>query len=427
VAAPNGKILGLFENLATRKPVLTLFNLEIFNLFSRLDYLFRLKSFRYQEFLKYSLLRRSYFLSALHFCLRGYDQVIRGDRRLAFTLNDQYCEYVESVYLKANPDVQEKIKNKQIPDGLSHFMKVGYQEILDKKRQYAVDVSMHKILKIIKNKNPKKGKHLCLFAHFDPQGLIDPYVIVYLETLKTMGFDIVFISENIQKKELSKLNRLCFRVLQRSAGGLDFGSWYSALSYLKLNLNHYDTVILANDSAYFPIRPVNQLLEKMRKLDFWGFTESLQRGSTSNPYHIQSYFMGFSKLARKKGLLDQFLSQYEKHPILSKCGIIEIFEYGMTLWALNLKLKVGALCDLKDCYEYTKQMRQVPSLDRITPTLDLWDTLIEAEECPILKVGLVRDNPKNNFNVAIAKKLLDKGSYQFKLITNHIQRISQKS
>jgi lipopolysaccharide biosynthesis protein len=241
-----------------------------------------------------------------------------------------------------------------------------------------------------------------------------------------MGCDIVFISENIQKKELKKLNRLCFRVVQRSVGGLDFGSWYSALSYLELNLNSYEFVLLANDSVYFPVQPVDQLLKKMKTSDFWGITESLQRGSTPNSYHLQSYFMGFSKLARKKGLLNQFLSQYEKHPILSKCGIIEIFEYGMTQWALNLKLKVGSLCNLKDCYEYTKKMRQVPSLDSVTPTLDLWDTLIEAEECPILKVGLVRDNPKNNFDAGIAKKLLDKGSYKFKLIANHIRRIKNQ-
>ena len=405
---------------------LTLFNLGIFIFFSRANYLFRLKSFRYQEFLKHSFLRKFSILSSLHFCLRGYDQVIRGDRRLAFTLNGQYYEYIESVYLKANPDVVEKIKAKQIPDGLCHFLRQGYKEILDGKRRYAVDVSMPTVSKIIKNPSSKRGNHLCLFAHYDPQGLIDPYVIVYLETLKAMGCDIVFISETAQKKELTKLNRLCFRVIQRSAGGLDFGSWYSALSYLELNLNSYEFVLLANDSAYFPIRPVGQLLKKMKTFDFWAITESLQRGSTSNPYHLQSYFMGFSKLARRKGLLGQFLSQYEKYPILSKCGIIEIFEYGMTQWAFNLKLKVGALCDLKACYEYTKKIRKVPNLDRVTPTLDLWDTLIEADQCPILKVGLVRDNPKNNFDMGIAKKLLDKGSYQFELIVNHIRRIKHQ-
>jgi lipopolysaccharide biosynthesis protein len=349
--------------------------------------------------------------------------VIRGDRRLGFKISGQYYEYVELIYLKANPDVREKIKDKHIPDGLSHFLRVGYREILDKKRQYAVDVSMPKVSAITKNPSSKKGKHLCLFAHFDPHGLIDPYVILYLETLKSIGCDIVFVTENAQKKELKKLGQLCFRVVQRSAGGLDFGSWYSALTFLKLNLNSYDTVILANDSAYFPVKPIDQLLKKMKKFDFWGITESLQQGSTSNSYHTQSYFMAFSKPARKKGLLNQFLSQYEKYPILSKCGIIEIFEYGMTRWALNLKLKVGALCDLKRCYEYTKKIRKVPNLNCLTPTLDLWDTLITEEQCPILKIGLVRDNPKNNYDEAIAKKLLDKGSYPFELIARHIQRI----
>jgi hypothetical protein len=97
----------------------------------------------------------------------------------------------------------------------------------------------------------------------------------------------------------------------------------------------------------------------------------------------------------------------------------------MTQWALDLKLKVGAFCGLKDCYEYTKKIRKVPGLDCITPTLDLWDTLIDYEQCPILKVGLVRDNPKNNFEAAAARQVLGNGSYKFELIETHIQRIKK--
>ena len=400
---------------------------KLSKIWARLDCALRFASFRYREFLKYPLLRRSPLLSFIHFLLRGYDQVLRGDRRLAFTLEGRYFEYVEEVYLRANPDVAQKVASGELPDGLSHFIRTGYREISAKKRKFTIGSPLPRVERIIKNPKGKANPHLCLFAHYDPQGLIDPYVVHYLKTLRSQGCDIVFISESARDPELKKLKGLCFRVIQRSRGGLDLGSWYTALKKLPLDLSRYVWVIFANDSVYFPIRSPEPMFQKAEsgKFDFWGITESLQKGAAPEPYHIQSYFLGFSKEARRKGLFGRFLAQFESHPVLSKCGIIDLFEYGMTRWAMDLKLRVGVYCGLKDCYEAAKKVRRVPPLDRTTPTLDLWDTLIRSSQCPILKVGLFRDHLRKGFDPSLAQKLVAEGSYDFKLIENHIRRIKK--
>jgi hypothetical protein len=41
---------------------------------------------------------------------------------------------------------------------------------------------------------PPGRRALVLFAHFDPQGVVDPYVVYYLNALHGLGATIVFVS-----------------------------------------------------------------------------------------------------------------------------------------------------------------------------------------------------------------------------------------
>src|SRR6202161_3084025 len=41
---------------------------------------------------------------------------------------------------------------------------------------------------------PFGRRTLILFAHFDPQGVVDPYVVYYLKALYGLGATIVFVS-----------------------------------------------------------------------------------------------------------------------------------------------------------------------------------------------------------------------------------------
>ena len=51
------------------------------------------------------------------------------------------------------------------------------------------------------------GRKVCLFAHFDPEGIIRDYVVYYLQALKDEGFEIFFIttSEKIHSNEILKI------------------------------------------------------------------------------------------------------------------------------------------------------------------------------------------------------------------------------
>ena len=41
---------------------------------------------------------------------------------------------------------------------------------------------------------PSQSGRVCLFAHYDPHGIVDPYVFHYLAQLRGLDADILFVS-----------------------------------------------------------------------------------------------------------------------------------------------------------------------------------------------------------------------------------------
>ena len=57
---------------------------------------------------------------------------------------------------------------------------------------------------------------LCVFAHYDRDGLIEDYVLYYLQALKEVCYDIIFVSDcDIQATELEKLFPITNMVLAK--------------------------------------------------------------------------------------------------------------------------------------------------------------------------------------------------------------------
>lgn len=71
-----------------------------------------------------------------------------------------------------------------------------------------------------------KFKRTAIFAHFDKHNLIDDYVIIYLEKLKEVVDDIIFVSDcNLETKEIKKIEHLILNNICQKHGEYDFGSY----------------------------------------------------------------------------------------------------------------------------------------------------------------------------------------------------------
>jgi hypothetical protein len=174
-------------------------------------------------------------------------------------------------------------------------------------------------------------------------------------------------------------------------------------------------VVMANDSVYGPICPIDELLAKIdfSQADLWGCTESWQ-----TRYHLQSYLIAFSPRVVASEAWRKFWATVR--PTWSKVWLVRLYEIGLT----QAMLKAGFTCKavwpyqslIKDLdpellmdhpeggpnladptirarQHHTRHIRSAAVLRLpLNPTSDLWRQLLRAK-FPFIKRELLRDNP----------------------------------
>lgn len=148
-------------------------------------------------------------------------------------------------------------------------------------------------------------KRLAIFAFYNGKGLINDYVVTYLEYLKEVSDSIIFVADNEPNvKELSKIYPLVSHIESYHHGEYDFGSYKIGFNYAKEHylLDDVDEIILCNDSC-FCVDSLKPAFDKMdtKSCDFWSMT-------ASNEYepHLQSFFL----VVKKKLFNSEVFSNY---------------------------------------------------------------------------------------------------------------------
>ena len=138
----------------------------------------------------------------------------------------------------------------------------------------------------------KKKSNICIFSHYDPDGLVDSYVVHYLQELTKCHCDIIFVttSHKLAQEQINKISPYCKKNYHiKITSEWILIHFKCGLNYID-NLIEYDKLILANDSVYGPFYDLEKLFNYgvVKGLDIWGATDSW-----AHKYHIQSYFIVF--------------------------------------------------------------------------------------------------------------------------------------
>ena len=138
-------------------------------------------------------------------------------------------------------------------------------------------------------------KRVAIFASYSKDGIIPEYVLYYLQGLKMVVEEIVFVADSdVQPGEEDKLKGLVRYSKCGRHGCYDFGSYRIGFEWAEKNgvLDDADELILCNDSCYGPAYPFEKVFAEMNKkeCDFWGMVESHEMKT-----HLQSYFLVFKK------------------------------------------------------------------------------------------------------------------------------------
>lgn len=153
----------------------------------------------------------------------------------------------------------------------------------------------------------KDCKRFCSYAFYDPEGIVDDYVLVFLKELKKEIDTIVFISNGqVDPNGKCKVEQLGIQVWERENVGFDIeGHKYVLQNYGYDKLREYDEIIMTNSTIAGPLYPLSEMFNSMgeRDVDFWGIT--MHHGENYDPWnlieygyippHVQSFFIAIRK------------------------------------------------------------------------------------------------------------------------------------
>ncbi len=258
------------------------------------------------------------------------------------------------------------------------------------------------------------GPRVALFVHFDPGGIVRRHVLDYLAALRDVGLSVAFVSNSgtLSDDSMAAARALCACVLVRRNIGYDFGAMREALQRLGLPRPETEFVVIANDSVYGPLRPLQETLARVdfAKADLWGATESWQQR-----YHLQSFFLVAGRAAMSSAAWRDFWRSVR--PVRSKYWVVSRYEVGLTQQLLAAGLRCAALWPYRDLVQRIDtsvltsdtEAPVDPFADArrihasrishaaaarlpLNPTAELWRELLQAG-FPFIKRELLRDNP----------------------------------
>ncbi|OJY71021.1 MAG: hypothetical protein BGP12_07540 [Rhodospirillales bacterium 70-18] len=264
------------------------------------------------------------------------------------------------------------------------------------------------------------GPRVALFVHFDRQGAVRRHVLEYLAALRDAGLSVVFVtnSGHLQADSLVALQSICACILVRRNIGYDFGAMREGLERLELPRPDTELVVIANDSVYGPLCPLDTVLARadFGTADLWGATESWQRR-----YHLQSFFLVAGRAAMTSKAWHEFWSGVR--PVLSKHWVVSRYEVGLTQRLLRAGLRCAAIWPYQDVVGtidagllsgdtaaadpfvnvrriHASRIRHA-AVERmpLNPTAELWRQLLELG-FPFIKRELLRDNPAKVLDIA---------------------------
>lgn len=200
-------------------------------------------------------------------------------------------------------------------------------------------------------------RRICLFAGYDPDGIVDDHVVRYLTDLARFA-DVYYLADCVMRPgELQKLDGIVRGAWQVRHGRYDFGS-FSMLARELVGwevIDGYDELLLVNDSSYL-VRPLDAVFATMdaTPAHWWGLQLTARRfeGLPGDPAapgipldearartpravidymdfpHVSSYFLAYRKPVMQDAGFRRLLSGVERDG--TKTDVVLRYEIGIS-------------------------------------------------------------------------------------------------
>ncbi|MBV8787293.1 MAG: hypothetical protein JOZ00_11460 [Mycobacterium sp.] len=276
---------------------------------------------------------------------------------------------------------------------------------------------------------PPGCRTLVLFAHFDPQGAVDPYVAYYLNALHELGACIVFVSGSpvLAPESVTPIRSLCAGIYTRRTLSFDFGSWHLAWCILRQrgwSLDQFDRLVFANDSVFGPLFPLEEMWNSFHDADMYGPVENTQMAP-----HLQSFFLAWDLNPRTRSFLEGFWNDFSY--VVHKGTLVWRYEVGLSKRARNAGLTVKPFVSadtIKTTYGRSSTRPWTDRSARNNGTLHFWDGLIEDFRFPFLKTNLARYDMPWHAPMPRLREVIERHTaYPFEFIQANVDRLGRRA
>ncbi len=193
-----------------------------------------------------------------------------------------------------------------------------------------------------------RGAHVAVFLIYQPNDL-KPSLFHTLKHLNDSGYSVFLVSNHsLDEEALAKVSPLCWKIMQRPNYGYDFGGYRDAILHLTTDSELPETLLVMNDSMWFPLFDDCRLLEQFKNQheDLFGFVLSEYLHVRNPESHIQSYMFSFRKQAMQR---PAFRAYWRGLTVSSnKQMVIRRCEKKMTLDLHEAGFSYGAVHTFKD-------------------------------------------------------------------------------
>jgi lipopolysaccharide biosynthesis protein len=260
------------------------------------------------------------------------------------------------------------------------------------------------------------GSRVAVIAHWDPDGVVDAYVLHYAAALRAMGYFVLLSSDRplrfarrsgLEAASGGELPMEIDAIVYRTCQGYDFTSWKAAFCAFP-SLFSAAELLITNDSIFAPVGSLAYVHEAMDSVscDFWGMVESHDKQP-----HLQSYYLVLRGAAVRSVAFRRFWDYVGALPNKEQAIACEL---SFALWLCFHGLRAGA---------YSPAENQPHPL--LNPTHCGWEHLLEVCRAPFIKRDLIFSNPYRISLCHMDIALRNKG-YPVHLILDYAARRRQR-
>ena len=182
-----------------------------------------------------------------------------------------------------------------------------------------------------------------VYVIFQPDGL-HRSTLRTCEFFRSRGYSPIVVSNApLRQRDLDKLGQVSTLVIERPNYGYDFGAYRDALRILRLRSPAAESVVLMNDSIWFPLISSPRLLEDLESnpADYCGAVFETFAGRRAEIKFVHSYLMRISGDLFQNKLFWTFWENLRLTRV--KRWVVRYGEVGLTTHLLNAGVSVDGI------------------------------------------------------------------------------------